>query len=111
MSLNRTELVFGFAFLLGVSPVMGQTTFLSHPPMRPLPAAWKGPLAKGTTYFVDAGKGDDKNDGSQAKPWKTLQHGVKRLKPGETLYLRGGTYYEKVSLTRSGTPEAPITIA
>ena len=58
--------------------------------MRPLPAPATPPPEKGTTYFVDAARGDDKNDGSQAKPWKTIQHGVKRLKPGETLYLRGG---------------------
>jgi hypothetical protein len=80
--------------------------------MRPLPtAAANSPLAKGATYFVDAAKGDDMQDGSQARPWKTIQHGVNRLKPGDTLYLRGGIYYEKVRLTRSGTAEAPITVA
>lgn len=94
-----------------VVPLMAAETYRTHPPMRPLPAATKQPLANGTTFFVDAAKGDDKQDGSQAKPWKTIQHGVKRLKPGETLYLRGGTYYEKVHLTRSGTAESPIVIA
>jgi hypothetical protein len=89
----------------------GQAKSASHPPIRPLPTATKMPLAKGVTYFVDRAKGDDKNDGSEAKPWKSIQHGVQRMKPGETLYLRGGVYYEKVRLTRSGTAEAPITIA
>ena len=49
--------------------------------------------------------------GRSSAPWKTLAHALRQLKPGDTLYLRGGTYYEKVSLTRSGTAEAPITIA
>jgi hypothetical protein len=94
-----------------VTPVLAQPKFASHPPMRPLPEATNRPLEKGATYFVDAAKGDDKNDGSEAKPWKTIQHGVNRLKPGATLYLRGGTYYEKVRITRSGTKDAPIVIA
>ena len=92
-------------------PVLGQVKFASHPPARPLPTAFKAELAKWETFFVDASKGDDKNDGTLAKPWKSIQHGVNRLKPGQTLYLRGGVYYEKVRLTRSGTAEAPITIA
>ncbi len=93
------------------STAMGQVKYASHLPMRPLPTPTNEPLAKGPTYFVDAAKGDDKNDGSRAKPWKTIQHGVDRLKPGDTLYLRGGVYNEKVRLTKSGTAEAPIVIA
>jgi hypothetical protein len=113
MQVKRTNLAIGIvlAFVTSVAPALGQTKFPSHPPMRPLPTASKRPLEKGTTYFVDAAKGDDTQDGSETKPWKTIQHGVQRLKPGETLYLRGGTYYEKVRLTRSGTAEAPIVIA
>src|SRR5262245_38458915 len=113
MSTKHTKFAMGVAVLVtaGVLPALGQSKFQSHAPMRPLPTAWKAPLEKGTTYFVDAAKGDDRNDGSKARPWKTVQHGAKRLKPGETLYLRGGTYYEKLHLTRSGTAEAPIVIA
>src|SRR5262249_34031948 len=95
----------------GASSAEGDARYLSHPPTRPLPAPSTRPEDKGTAYFVDAVRGDDAQDGSKAKPWKTVRHGLKRLKPGETLYLRGGTYYEKVSLTRSGTAEAPIVIA
>ncbi|MCI0359558.1 MAG: right-handed parallel beta-helix repeat-containing protein [Planctomycetaceae bacterium] len=94
-----------------VAPAVGQEKFPSHAPMRPLPAASKRPLEKGTTFFVDAAKGDDTNDGSVAKPWRTIQRGVHRLTPGATLYLRGGVYYEKVRPTRSGTAAAPIVIA
>jgi hypothetical protein len=113
MTSKRTRFAYAIVLLLacGTEPAMGQTKYLSHPPMRPLPTASKRPLEKGTTYFVDAAKGADENDGSKAKPWKTVQHGANRLKPGETLYLRGGIYYEKVRLTRSGTAEASIVIA
>jgi hypothetical protein len=79
--------------------------------MRPLPTAWKGPLTAGPKLFVDAARGDDRGAGTAVAPWKTLAHALRRLKPGDTLYLRGGTYYEKASLSRSGTAEAPITVA
>lgn len=71
----------------------------------------KGALAPGPKFFVDAKKGDDQAAGTVAAPWRTVQHAARKLRPGDTLYLRGGTYYEHVSLTRSGTADAPITIA
>ena len=82
----------------------------SPPPMRPLPKAATGSLPDTPVRFVDPLKGDDTQNGSREKPWKTLKHATRQLNPGDTLVLRGGTYYEKVSLTRSGTAEAPITI-
>src|SRR5262245_48895594 len=85
--------------------------FRSHPPTRPLPAARDRPLAAGPKLFVDVVRGDDANAGTSQAPWKTLAHALRRLKPGDTLYLRGGTYHEKVFLSRSGTAKAPITIA
>jgi hypothetical protein len=88
---------------LGAEP-----SYRSHPPMRPLPAATSRPMDKGPAYFVDPVKGDDRNEGSKEKPWKTLNHALKQhqggpLKPGDTLYLRGGTYYEAVSVASSST--------
>ena len=91
--------------------VLASIAAQTHPPQRPLPKGVDRPLTNGPAYFVDPTKGDDANDGSSAKPWKSMQHGVRRLKPGDTLYLHGGVYHEKVSLTRSGTVEAPIVIA
>src|SRR5262245_11692533 len=82
----------------------------SHPPMRPLPAASARPLTQGPAYFVDAVKGNDRQEGTEQKPWKTVGHAVKRLKPGDTLVLRGGTYYESVTVAVVGTAEKPITI-
>jgi hypothetical protein len=91
----------------GTSPA-----YRSHPPARPLPTPTptRRGLAAGTTRFVDAARGDDGASGTEHAPWRTLGQALRRLRPGDTLYLRGGTYHERVSLTRSGTAEAPITI-
>ncbi|HZN35394.1 MAG TPA: hypothetical protein VFB80_16310 [Pirellulaceae bacterium] len=83
----------------------------SHPPMRPLPVAAKRELAPGKKVFVDAARGDDAAAGSEQAPWKTLAHATRQLQPGDTLYLRGGIYYERAQLRNSGTEAAPITIA
>lgn len=88
-----------------------EAAYQSHSPMRPLPVATNAALAAGPQRFVDAARGDDNQAGTEQAPWKTLAFAVRRLQPGETLYLRGGIYYEKVGLTKSGTAEQPITIA
>src|SRR5688500_2125806 len=75
------------------------STFRTHPPMRPLPTATPEPLAKGPKLFVDAARGNDVAEGTENQPWRTLRHAVRQLKPGDTLYLRAGIYYETVSLT------------
>ena len=85
-------------------------TFASHPPMRPLPVASDRPPAKGPAYHVDPVKGSAAGDGSRDRPWQTIDAAVKRLKPGDTLYLHGGTYFETVTLAVQGTAQAPITI-
>lgn len=82
----------------------------SHPPMRPLPASSSRPMSEGPARFVDGKRGDDGHDGSESRPWKTLAHAVSELSPGDTLYLRGGTYYEHVTVGTRGTRLKPITI-
>jgi hypothetical protein len=86
------------------------TPWQSHAPTRPLPTASNRPLdAAGPTYFV-APAGDDGAAGSQEKPWRTIAHGVGKLKAGDTLVVRGGTYHEHVTATLVGTAEKLITI-
>src|SRR5262245_40281564 len=84
--------------------------FASHPPVRPLPEASRRPPPDGTLRSVDAARGDDQAEGSRERPWRTLPHAIARLQPRDTLYLRGGTYYETVTLSLRGTAEKPITI-
>ena len=112
-AIRRGALLLGIlvVMLLALSAAAANSKTKSHPPQRPLPKARDGVLTRGPTYYVDRTRGDDTNDGSIGKPWKTMQHGVRRLTPGDTLYLREGVYYETVYLTRSGLAESPITIA
>jgi hypothetical protein len=94
-----------FAFVLGQ-----EKQFASHPPMRALPTPSDRPLAQGPTYFIDADKGDDAGDGSREKPFQTIAHALKKLQPGDTLCLRGGTYYQPCEVALQGTADQPITI-
>lgn len=66
-----------------------------------------------TTYYADPAKGSADNDGSQEKPWKTLEEVVKdgklkTLKGGDTLLLAEG-YHGAVSF--SGENDSTVTIA
>lgn len=83
---------------------------ISHPPLRPLPDISKRPLTKGLAFFVDAVHGDDSAPGDEKTPWRTINHALKRLSAGDTLYLRGGIYREQVYCAIAGKQDAPITI-
>lgn len=96
--------------LLAPANLFAQWQYASHGPPRPLPAATDRPKGDGPAKFVDAGKGSDAAAGTEAAPWKSLQHAVKQVKPGETLYLRAGVYYEHVTAELKGTAAQPITI-
>ena len=61
------------------------------------------------TYYVAPG-GDDSNPGAFAEPWKTVAYGISQLQAGDTLYLRGGVYYETVDVEAQGTASQPITV-
>jgi hypothetical protein len=82
----------------------------SHPPLRQTPPPADRPVGKGPGYFVHPTSGDDAKDGGKAAPWRTIAHAIKQLKPGDTLYLHGGTYYENVYVALAGRADAPITI-
>lgn len=64
-----------------------------------------------TTYYVDpAGLGgtpSDTNDGSITEPFATLTKANAVVQPGDTVYLRGGTYGRtevSANITADGTP-------
>ncbi|MCA9173899.1 MAG: hypothetical protein KDB14_05370 [Planctomycetales bacterium] len=90
------------------------TEFVSHPPTRPLPQPFAAPvapvMAPGKLWHVDPTRGDDAGDGGEQQPWRTLAYATRQLQPGDTLLLRGGVYYERLALTRSGEQQRPITI-
>ncbi len=92
------------------SEVNAAEPFLSHPPLRTAPQHPARPLPTGPAYFVDPTKGDDRGDGSEKAPWRTIRHAVRQLAAGDTLMLRDGVYRETVTISLEGRPDAPIII-
>lgn len=95
-------------FFSSTLPVVGQ--FHSHPALRPLPEASDRPMETGPAFFTDPQQGSDDHDGSQDRPWKSIRHAIQHINPGDTLYLRGGTYSEHVYCAVAATSENPVTI-
>jgi hypothetical protein len=61
------------------------------------------------TFYVSP-RGSDVNAGTLNAPWQHLQKALDTVGPGQTVCLRGGTYYEHATAAHSGSPTAPITI-
>jgi len=61
-------------------------------------------------YYV-ALIGDDSNPGSAAHPWQTIQKAANTLIAGDTVYIRAGTYHERVIPQNSGSAGNYITYA
>ncbi len=67
--------------------------------------------ATGTTYYVSP-TGSDNNQGTLSNPWRTIQKAADTATQGDTLYIRGGTYHEKITLQNlQGTSNAWITFS
>jgi len=64
------------------------------------------PSAESQVFYVDDAKGQDSNDGTLQRPWKTLQHASDVVAPGQTVEVREGVYtssaYTVLSIKRSG---------
>jgi len=65
------------------------------------------PPDEGTAYYV-APDGSDSNPGTQDEPWQTIQKAADTLVAGETVYIRAGTYAERVVPANSGTADGYI---
>jgi hypothetical protein len=59
-------------------------------------------------YYV-AQDGDDANPGTESEPWRSIQHAAGQAVPGSTVFVRGGTYRERVDVLVSGSArQGPI---
>ncbi len=58
----------------------------------------------GESYYVHP-DGADSNPGTLAEPWQTIQKAANTLAPGDTVYVRGGVYNEKVTINISGSAD------
>ena len=59
-------------------------------------------FGQANSSFYVATTGDDSNPGTQAAPWRTIQHAADTARAGSTVYVRGGIYEEMVSVKASG---------
>lgn len=62
-----------------------------------------------TRYYVSP-EGSDTNPGSKDRPINTIQEGLNRAQPGETVHALPGRYHERVETVRPGKPNHPITL-
>ncbi len=58
--------------------------------------------AGGDTYYVST-TGDDSNPGTESQPWRTIQHAAETIVAGDTVYVKAGTYQERVTPQNSGS--------
>lgn len=63
-----------------------------------------------SAHWYVAPTGNDANNGSKRKPLKTIAAALQRVNPGDTVFLREGSYGEFVVPTRSGKPGKMITL-
>lgn len=62
------------------------------------------------TYYVSTTGNDTNGDGSFNNPWRTIQKAANLVSTGDTVYVRGGTYYEEVVIkNKQGNQNAWIT--
>jgi Right handed beta helix region len=54
-----------------------------------------------SSFYVST-TGNDSNPGTEAAPWRTVQHAADVARAGSTVNVRGGVYEELVSLKTSG---------
>jgi hypothetical protein len=61
-----------------------------------------GAFGQRSSSFYVSTTGDDANPGTQASPWRTVQHAADTARAGSTVNVRGGIYEERVSINASG---------
>jgi hypothetical protein len=68
------------------------------------------PVTNGTYYVSPTG--NDSNPGTYNQPFWNLQKALNLAQPGDTIYMRGGTflYVSTLRVTNSGTALAPINL-
>lgn len=72
---------------------------------------WTPARAEGHVYYV-ANSGSDSAAGTVDAPWRTIGRAARSVMPGDTVYVRGGTYGETIDINTSGSVAAgPIVFA
>ncbi len=66
--------------------------------------------ADAVIYYVSE-DGNDSWSGTENEPWRTVQKAAETLVTGDTVYIKEGTYHERVIPQNSGSPGNYITYA
>ena len=101
---GKTITVFGKPILVAQAPIKLKPIPMTLPTPTPTPA----PVPTDKIFYI-APNGDNNNDGSEALPWRNLNHAVYALKAGETVLVKNGIYQESLHINKSGLPGKPIT--
>ncbi|KKM15804.1 hypothetical protein LCGC14_1692370, partial [marine sediment metagenome] len=59
-------------------------------------------------YYVAKRGCSNSGPGTASQPFCSIQRGVDRLRPGDTLQIGKGTYRGRVTVRRSGSADAPM---
>jgi hypothetical protein len=65
---------------------------------------WAAASVQAATYYVAQGalNASDQNPGTEQEPWKSLTHAAETVAKGDTVYVRAGTYRERMTLQGEG---------
>jgi len=64
--------------------------------------SWSRPALCAERYV--AVTGSDAGPGTEARPWRTVRKAAATAVAGDTVYVKNGTYFERVVFRNSGTP-------
>ena len=106
------------AKLAGIKIVRGDSQDKLPPPNEKSPVI-KVPPEDNSPKFYISPAGTDSNPGTYQQPWKSFQHAIPKLEPGQTLVLMDGIYLEPTTglpyidcagAAKSGSESLPITL-
>jgi len=71
------------------------------------------PLSASAQPWYVALNGSDNNSGTKSSPFLTIEKAVSKVQPGQTIYVRGGTYdlTATIVLTKIGAENSLVTLA
>lgn len=68
------------------------------------------PETQGQTIYYVSPTGNDGNNGSYTSPFRTIQKATNKTIAGDVIVLLGGSYTGSITVTETGTQDAPVTI-
>lgn len=106
----RTYLTMIFRYIACLAMMFVSVSCCSYPDIKePINPPVPTPSIEDDQYYVST-TGSDENPGTLTAPWRTIQKAVSSVSPGATINIMGGTYYEEIKITTSGTADKYIVV-